>query len=191
MYQIVSSRRFRDESGRRSYFSLYFFSSYNHLYDGFSMNGERTPYQVLVIPFRQRGDDTEYALLRRSDVGYWQWIAGGGEAGEIVLESARREVYEEAGVSRSSPFYRLQATFSVPTSYFAARDRWPRDLYVIPEYCFAVDVQETTINLSHEHTEFRWLDFESASKMLHWQTNQVALWELSQRIALSDMVEER
>ena len=155
------------------------------------VSGERAPFQVLVIPFRRCDDGTEYALLRRSDTGYWQWIAGGGEVGETVLESARREAYEEAGVPRSSPLCRLRATFSVPTSYFAARDRWPRDLYVIPEYCFAVDVRGTTISLSLEHTEFRWLDFESASKMLHWQTNRVALWELSQRIAHSDMVEVR
>lgn len=154
------------------------------------MSGERAPYQVLVIPFRQRGNGTEYALLRRSDADYWQWIAGGGEVRETVLESARREAYEEAGVPRSYPFYRLRATFSVPTSYFAVRDHWPSDLYVIPEYCFAVDVREATLNLSREHAEFRWLDFESASRMLYWQTNQIALWELSQRIALSDMVEE-
>lgn len=155
-----------------------------------SVNGERAPYQVLVIPFRRHGDGAEYMLLRRSDANYWQWIAGGGEVGETALESARREAYEEAGIPRSSPFYRLHATFSVPTKYFIARDQWPSNFYVIPEYCFAVDVQEAKINLSREHTEFQWLDFKSASKMLHWQTNQVALWELSQRIAFSDMVKD-
>ena len=155
-----------------------------------SVSGERAPYQVLIIPFRRRSDSTEYALLNRSDANYWQWIAGGGEIGETALESAKRETYEEAGIPQSSPFYRLHATFSVPKSYFTAHDRWPRNLYVIPEYCFAVDVGKSKINLSREHTKFRWLDFKSASKMLHWQTNQVALWELSQRIALSDMIED-
>ena len=56
----------------------------------------RAPFQVLVYPYRKtREDGLEYALLKRSDAGYWQGIAGGGEDNETLLEAARREAYEE------------------------------------------------------------------------------------------------
>lgn len=44
--------------------------------------GKRAPYQVLVIPFVLKEHGIEYGILKRSDVGYWQAIAGGGEMGE-------------------------------------------------------------------------------------------------------------
>ncbi|MFT9222092.1 hypothetical protein [Gluconobacter oxydans] len=45
----------------------------------------RAPCQVLVLPFRKTGSDTEYALFRRSDSGDWQAITGGGDGGETPL----------------------------------------------------------------------------------------------------------
>ena len=68
----------------------------------------RAPFQVLVYPYRRVDDGAfEYALLRRSDAGYWQAVAGGGEDDETPLEAARREAYEEAGIPPGSPFLQL------------------------------------------------------------------------------------
>jgi hypothetical protein len=39
----------------------------------------RAPFQVLVIPFRRSADgELEFCLLKRSDMGIWQFVAGGG-----------------------------------------------------------------------------------------------------------------
>ena len=57
----------------------------------------RAMFQVLAIPYWVEMDGTvEYALLRRSqdDGGYWQWVAGGGEADETPLDAASREAFE-------------------------------------------------------------------------------------------------
>ena len=43
----------------------------------------RAPFQVLVIPYRYCTDGSlEYCLLKRTDMGIWQFVAGGGETGE-------------------------------------------------------------------------------------------------------------
>ena len=98
----------------------------------------RAPFNSLVIPFyREPGAPTLYCVLRRADAGFWQWVAGGGEDSETALEAAIRETREETGIE--GPLYRLQSEARVPTSAFAARDQWPDDLYVIPEYHFAVE----------------------------------------------------
>ncbi|MCQ6568992.1 NUDIX pyrophosphatase, partial [Bacillus mycoides] len=41
----------------------------------------RAPYQVLIFPYIKTDDSIQYAIFNRSDYGYWQGIAGGGEDG--------------------------------------------------------------------------------------------------------------
>lgn len=54
----------------------------------------RAPFQVLVYPYRRlEGGLVNYALFRRSDAGWWQGIAGGGEGRESPEEAARREAF--------------------------------------------------------------------------------------------------
>ncbi|OOR05704.1 NUDIX pyrophosphatase, partial [Bacillus mycoides] len=46
----------------------------------------RAPYQVLIFPYIKTDDSIQYAIFNRSDYGYWQGIAGGGEDGETPIE---------------------------------------------------------------------------------------------------------
>ena len=79
----------------------------------------RAPFQVLVYPYRKCHDDKyEYALLKRSDAGYWQAIAGGGEDNETPLEAAKREAYEEAGIATNSDFLQLDTVEPIPVTEF-------------------------------------------------------------------------
>lgn len=117
-----------------------------------------------------------------SDVIEGSSIAGGAEEGESPREAARREAWEEAGIPEKAPFYALASLASVSVSHFAARVDWPKGLYVIPEYSFAVDATDAEIQLSEEHSEYAWRGYEEAAKRLHWHSNQVALWELAQQI---------
>jgi dATP pyrophosphohydrolase len=100
----------------------------------------RAPFQILVFPFRKTESGAfEFAVFQRSDTGWWQGIAGGGDEGESPFEAARREALEEAAIPPSLPFYPLQTTNSIPVSYFAARSLWPVGSYVIPEHAFGID----------------------------------------------------
>lgn len=141
----------------------------------------RAPFQVLVIPYR-RGDAFEFAAFRRAGEGYWQFVAGGGNKGEDAEAAALRETMEEAGITSAQPLLRLSSVASIPVCYFAARKYWPRSLLVVPEYSFAIDAAGLDLTLSHEHTEFEWLSYEACHARLHWQSNQVALWELNERL---------
>ena len=111
----------------------------------------RAPFNVLVIPFyRAARSPVLYCALRRADASFWQWVAGGGEDSETALEAAIRETREETGIE--SRLFRLTSEARVPTSAFAARVHWPDDLYVIPEYHFAVEAPAAEARLSEEHT---------------------------------------
>lgn len=142
----------------------------------------RAPFQVLVFPYRKVGDDFEYALLKRSDNGYWQAVAGGGEDSETPLEAAMRETYEESGLPIDSSFLQLDTVISVPVIHFGDSHLWGDDIYVIPQYCFGVLVKERHLVLSREHTDLRWLIYEEAHRTMSYEDNKTALWELDKRL---------
>jgi dATP pyrophosphohydrolase len=148
----------------------------------------RAPFQVLVLPFRRTENDTvEYGILRRSDDAQWQGIAGGGEDDETPLEAARREAAEEAGIPSTAPFYRLKMQDFVPVTSFKARDEWPADTYLVPQYFFASDATGLSLALSDEHSEIKWTSYEEASELLRYDSNKNALWELWERLRVTDL----
>lgn len=152
----------------------------------------RAPIQILVLPFRKNPKGNyEFAVFRRSDAGFWQGIAGGGEDSESPLKTAIREAFEEAGIPSNSKFYSLQFKGNVPVNAFAARKHWSKDLYVVPEYYFAVDCNGIEIVLSSEHTEFKWVSYYEALKLLKWDSNKTALWELNERLMNNDLKNEK
>ena len=144
----------------------------------------RAPFQVLVIPFRITDDGTiRYALLKREPTtgGYWQPIAGGGEDDETPEQAAKRETFEEAGISVNSEFMRLDARSSIPVVDVCGF-LWGKDVLVLPHYCFAVRVENEDIKLSSEHTEYCWSTYDDARELLQWDDNRTALWELNWRL---------
>ncbi|AZQ47539.1 NUDIX pyrophosphatase [Bacillus sp. GX] len=142
----------------------------------------RAPYQVLIFPYIITEDTIQYAIFNRSDYGYWQGIAGGGEDGETPIESAKREAFEEAGILREFPYIELDSVSSLPVEDVVGEFLWGDDVYVIKEFSFGVQVSTKNISLSKEHSNYKWLCFEEAVTLLKWDSNKTALWELNKRL---------
>jgi len=153
----------------------------------------RLPYIVLAACYRKGNDGViEYALFKRAvfragDEAYWQIISGGGEGEEKPDEAVRREAFEEAGIPQDSRFFKLDMVSHVPVTVFRDHHLWPANLYVVPGYHYAVNAEKIAIRLSEEHTEYRWASFEKAKKLLKWQSDVTALWELEQRLQRNDL----
>ena len=150
----------------------------------------RAPLQALVLPFRHRADGRlEYAVFRRADHAddCWQGLAGGAEADETAEQAARREMTEEAGIAADAPLIALDATASIPADQFDERKNWGPEIYIVIERAFAARVTDDfTIVMSREHTTYRWLPYEEALKLLRWDSNKTALWELNERLRRGD-----
>lgn len=146
----------------------------------------RIPLQVLVLPFRQVKDGMiEYAIFRRNDHGgdCWQGLAGGAEAGESAEQAAQREAMEEAGIPADTPLIPLDAVASVPATHFRDHHLWGPDLYVVTERTFGVRLDDgLVITLSREHADYRWVPYAEAARLLRWESNRTALWELNERL---------
>src|SRR5437899_2249080 len=98
----------------------------------------RAPFQVVVYPYHKIGHDFAYALLKRSDEGFWQGVTGGGEHSETPLEAAKREAREEAGITGAATFLPLDTVCPNPVTAFRDSYLWGDDVYVIPQYFFGV-----------------------------------------------------
>ncbi len=142
----------------------------------------RAPFQILVLPFRQTPEAWEFAVFRRSDHPVWQGIAGGGEDDETPQEAAAREAWEEAGIPGDRSFMPLQASCTVPVTFFQDSGTWDTALYFVPEHSFGVDCTGQTLKLSSEHDVMEWLPYAEASARLTYDSNRTALWELNQRL---------
>ncbi len=143
----------------------------------------RAPFNVLVYPYRKSDSGQfEYALLKRSDNGWWLGVTGGGEDQETSLQAAVRETYEETGIAMDSEFIQLDTVIPVAVTVFTVGGLWGKDTYVIPQYSFGVSAGSGQIVLSHEHTEYRWLEYEQAYNLMEFDGNKTALWELDRRV---------
>jgi len=60
---------------------------------------------------------------------------------------------------------------------------WGEDTLVIREHCFGVGVEDVNLRLSREHTEYRWVYYDEARSLLHWDSNKSALWEIDVRLS--------
>lgn len=139
----------------------------------------RAPFQILAIPYKMVEGLPLYCVFRRANFDQWQFIAGGGEQGESPREAARREILEEAGV-QPLLIKQLVSMSYIPASVISLKHRkhWREWTYVIPEYTFAFECNDD-IKLSEEHTEFLWLEYDSALEKLKWDSNRTALYELN------------
>lgn len=142
----------------------------------------RAPFQILVLPYRQEGPCVQYAVFKRADAAYWQFIAGGGEGRELPLEAARREAWEEAAIPMAAPMFALDSCSTVPVLELSGYLRWGPDVLVVPEYTFAVRISDTQLQIGREHTEYKWAEYDVCREMLHWDSNRNALHELNHRI---------
>ncbi|MDE2890357.1 MAG: NUDIX domain-containing protein [Gemmatimonadota bacterium] len=143
----------------------------------------RQPLQVIVIPFKESESvGYQFAVFHRADNSMWQFIAGGAEDDETAEQTARREAEEEAGIPKGARFFRLDSRASVPRTAFSPTKHWSRDIFVVPEYSFAVDVSGQELDLSDEHDQVSWLPFKEATRLLTFESNRIALWELNERL---------
>ena len=139
----------------------------------------REPYQILAIPYRIVDGTPLFCIFRRADSNIWQFIAGGVENGETQFEAAKRETIEEIGVEPKD-IKQLTCIAYVPAEVIAEskRQHWDKNTYVIPEYSFAFEC-DSELTLSNEHTEYKWLTYDEARKLLKWDSNKVAMYEIN------------
>lgn len=112
----------------------------------------------------------KFLLLKRSSnvplhPGIWQTITATAEKSETTKETLFRELAEETGIKESK-------IYVVPriNSYYME----PLDVISLSPVFLAM-VESKDINISEEHDEFRWVSFEKAVELIHWEDQAESL----------------
>lgn len=142
----------------------------------------RQPYQTLVFPYKRDGNEFKYAIFLRKDFNIWQAISGGGEEGEKILETAKRECFEEAQIDPNSEYMELDSMCTIPVVKVRKGFFWGDDVFVVKEHSFGVNVEGQELILGDEHNEIKWASYEEAKELLKFDSNKNALWELNERL---------
>ena len=115
-----------------------------------------------------RPSDGRYLVLKRSEAkdagaGTWECISGRVDQGEAFTEAVHREVGEELGIQ-------VQIDFIVGTEHFFRGEARPENELLLVQFCCSVQ-EPAAIELSWEHSEFRWVTAREAEELLpagHW-----------------------
>jgi len=107
-----------------------------------------------VVFFRDPDGGIRYLLLQYGP-GHWDFPRGNMEKGETELDTAIREVREEANLRdlRIVPGFRDEATW-----YYR---RGGKTIRKTASYLLA-ESPTTSVTISHEHKGYQWLPFEAA-----------------------------
>lgn len=126
---------------------------------------------IELVVFRFRDDRPEFLLLQRNGgedlhPGMWQIITGTIAPGETALQTARRELAEETGLTP----VRFWSVPYVSTFYD------PRSDAIHCSPFFAAQVRpEAEPRLSEEHRQAIWLPLREATRRLVWPSHREGL----------------
>lgn len=143
----------------------------------------RAPYQILTILYKRNEEKNLYCIFYRTSHPVWQFLSGGGEDDETPFETVVREVKEEICVNiKQEDIEKLDTINTIPVANVTGEYTWGPNVFVIPEYTFAVNATGFDITLSSEHKEYKWVEYEEAMSKLRYDSNKTALWELNEKL---------
>ena len=123
------------------------------------------------IVFRQEDEKRLYLLLHY-EAGHWDFVKGNVEDGEDEVETAKRELREEAGITD----IKIVDKFREKIGYFYKRD----GVLIRKEVIFFAGItNDSEVKLSFEHIGYMWADYDEAMKVLTYKSakNVLALAE--------------
>ena len=139
----------------------------------------RLPFRVLVIPYKRERVVPEYLIAKKAGTHCWQSVVGSGENQETPIEAAQR-CFKDRTFMQGKNWVQLDTITMLPKTLFKGHEQWQQVAHVIPQYCFAVETTgEPQPNI---HQIFRWCSGAAAEKLLAYDSNKVAVWEIERRL---------
>ena len=101
-------------------------------------------------------------LLLQYEKKHWDFVKGHVEKGESEQETARRETEEETGITNIAfvPGFRERIHYF----YTLKSKTMSKDVFF-----FLAETKTEEVKLSHEHTDFAWLEFKEALAKLTFE----------------------
>lgn len=138
----------------------------------------RIPIQVLVYPVKKREVEWQYLMLKRikSRGGFWQGVTGAVEEGENLLDTAKRELFEETGYRPRFIVQMKNISYSIKLNKRQQKYYSP-EIKSVSECVFVARIEHPNSPIidPKEHDEWKWCNFEEAMGLLSYDDNKKAL----------------
>ena len=125
--------------------------------------------QIDSYIYRNTDTGPVYLMLKRSTGKHyehlWQGVAGKIEKGETAVQTVVRELEEETGKKPKKLF----VADHIASFYDARNDR----IQMVP--IFGIEVDNSEVQLSEEHSEYKWVSFDEALTLLTWKGQKEGL----------------
>jgi len=129
------------------------------------LSGQVISLGAVIVDERNR-----YLLVHKYWTSNWEFPQGSREGNERHLDTLRRELKEEIGLSKG---YQILPGWREKIFYhFKFRGEIPVDKWVI---FYLLRVGSPTVHLSEEHTDYRWVTFKEGMKLLRHENYQRVL----------------
>jgi len=123
------------------------------------------------VIYRKENDKTLFLLLKYPsedrETDYWGLPKGHIEEGEEVKEAALRELFEETSIEESE--IKITPGFREVNKYYFKHEG--ETIFKIVIY-FLAESKRETIKISQEHSDFRWVDFKEAMKLMPFENTR-------------------
>lgn len=118
-----------------------------------------------IIVYRKNSEGIVEFLLLNGDAIGWGFPKGHVDKGENLVQTAKRETYEETSLKIS----KLESGFKQEVTYFLKKNWSTRKKYDKPKlksvvYFLAEVPYESNVKISKEHIGFGWLPYSKAKK---------------------------
>ena len=114
-----------------------------------------------VVVCMEKSDGNRFLLLNYP-TGHWDFVKGKIEQGETLHQTAVRETKEETGISDLE----FVEGFEEKINY---NFQFEGELIQKEVVFFLAKTKTHTVNVSHEHLDYTWLDYENALEKVTYQ----------------------
>lgn len=128
----------------------------------------KLPVRFEAIPYIKSSNGFRFLVVKRvpEDGGFWQPITGTLESDESLSDCIYREMEEEISIKEDEILNLSNMFFSFT---------WQKGETLIYEYVFGVELKnERAIELSGEHDDYKWCNFDEAMDLLEKDNNKAA-----------------
>lgn len=126
-------------------------------------------YSAGIVVYRMHEGQTLYLILQYA-AGHWDFPKGHMDPGETKEETAVRELREETGLTAH-----IDPGFEMSFSYSFMQNG---DQHFKEVYFFKGKVDTADVQLSSEHLDYRWLNYEDALAQLTYDNAKALLGEV-------------
>ena len=137
---------------------------------------KKIPISILVIIYTKNKD--VLLLKKNNDKDMWQSVTGSLNENEEPVEAAKREVFEETGLSTKNLIdCNKQYVFEI---YEMWRHKYEDGVTHNTEHVFLLELEnKVDIKIdSNEHTQYEWINRVKAAEKVFSHTNRQAIFDL-------------